>query len=58
MTVQRLLGYLGRLLSGEVRQEYAMLLFKMAVINIYSIHHEAESNTGERTRGLRGGLGS
>ena len=43
----RLLDYLGKLLRGPIRQELTLLLFKMAVINIYAIHHALDASMGE-----------
>ena len=42
----RLLDYLGKLLRGPIRQELTLLLFKMAVINIYAIHHALDASMG------------
>lgn len=44
--IKKTLLYLASLLKGDLRQEYAQLLLKMAVINIYSIHHAADSHEG------------
>lgn len=44
--IKKMLLYFGSLLEGEVRLEYAQLLLKMMVINIYSIHHAADTHGG------------
>ncbi len=53
--VSKVIQYLGGLLKGELRLEYAQLLLKMAIINIFSIHHAADSYTGWRATHSVGG---
>jgi hypothetical protein len=45
----KMLGYCGELLQGgaRLRVEYAMLLIKMTAINIFAIHHAAETYAGK-----------
>jgi len=35
----KLMGSFSQLLSGPLRSEMALVFFKMAVINLYAIHH-------------------
>lgn len=44
--IRKTLVYFGSLLKEELRLEYAQLLVKMTIINIYSIHHAAETHQG------------
>ena len=45
----RLIGSFAQLLSGPLRTEMALVFFKMAVINLYSIHHHVpDGNQGRR----------
>lgn len=41
-TMSKACQYLGVVLRGEVRLEYAQLLLKMMIINLFSVHHAAE----------------